>query len=177
MDYKEIVYDAFRRTKSRAGHILFMRTFRMGAMRRMNPVEQQKFIDTLNAMISEGLITYESGDGGMDLLRLTDAGYNELYQCKADYEIAEMLMNEFSRNNYKVGEIIPMRNINFNFIPRLNPKEQDRFAGVVNTLIDNGFIIYDDGKHDNPIEGLILQEGGYNYIYNSTPSNLRGIFR
>lgn len=80
MDYKEIVFDAFRRTNSRAGHMLFMRTFRMGAMRRMNPVEQQEFIDTLNAMIAAGLITYESGNSGMDLLRLTDAGYNELSQ-------------------------------------------------------------------------------------------------
>lgn len=133
-------------------------------MRRMNPVEQQKFIDTLNTMISEGLITYESGDGGMDLLRLTDAGYNELYQCKADYEIAEMLMNEFSRNNYKVGEIIPMRNINMQFIPSLNPVEQDRFEHVANTLIDAGFITYEDGK-SKPIPGLILQQRGYDYIY------------
>lgn len=176
MNYKEIVFDAFRRTNSRAGHILFMRTFRMGAMRRMNPAQQQEFIDTLDAMIAEGLITYESGDGGMDLLRLTEAGYNELYKCKEDYEIAEMVMNEFRRNNYNIGEIIPMRSFNFNFIPRLNPKEQDRFAVVVNTLIDSGFIIYNDGKHDKPIEGLILQEGGYNYIYKSTPSDLRGLF-
>ena len=49
MNYKEIVFDAFRRTNSRTGHILFMRTFRMGCMRRMNPEQQQDFINTLNA--------------------------------------------------------------------------------------------------------------------------------
>lgn len=174
--YKSIVGDAFRRTNSRAGHILFMRTFRMGAMRRMNPDEQREFIDTLNDMITQGLISYESGDGGMDLIRLTDAGYAELYGCRPDYQIAEMVMSEFKRINCQIGHIIPMRNFNFNFIPRLNPKEQDRFVDVVNTLINNGFITYNDGKHDKPVEGMILQENGYNYIYHSTPSNLRSLF-
>lgn len=51
--YKSIVWDAFRRTNSRAGHILFMRTFRMGVMRRMNPEEQREFVDTLNDMIQQ----------------------------------------------------------------------------------------------------------------------------
>ena len=174
--YKSIVWDAFRRTNSRAGHILFMRTFRMGAMRGMSPEEQRKFIDTLNNMIAQGLISYESGDGGMDLIRLTDAGYAELYDCRPDYQIAEMVMSEFKRINCQIGHIIPMRNFNFNFIPRLNPKEQDRFVDVMNTLINNGFITYNDGKHDKPIEGLILQENGYNYINDSIPPNLQGLF-
>lgn len=175
-DYKEIVFDAFRRTNSRAGHILYMRTFRMGAMRRMNPVEQQEFINAVNRMIGEGLITYEPGDGGMDLIRLTEDGYEKLYLCKPDYEIAEMVMNEFRIMNCRVGHIIPMRNFNFSFIPRLNPKEQDRFVDVVNVLINKGFITYDDGKNDNPIEGLILQEAGFNYIYESQPSDLKSLF-
>lgn len=51
--YKSIVWDAFRRTNSRVGHILFMRTFRMGVMRRMNPEEQREFVDTLNDMIQQ----------------------------------------------------------------------------------------------------------------------------
>jgi hypothetical protein len=148
----------------------------MGVMRRMNPEEQREFVDALNAMISEGLISYESGDSGMDLIRLTEAGYSELYTCKPDCEIAEMVMKEFSRFNCKVGHIVPMRNFNFNFIPRLNPKEQDRFADVVNTLIDNGYITYEDGKHDSRIEGLILQERGYNYLYRSAPASLRSLF-
>ncbi len=54
--------------------------------------------------------------------------------------------------------------------------EQDRFVYVVNTLINNGFIAYNDGKHDKPIEGLILQERGYNYIYHSTLQDLQSLF-
>lgn len=173
--YKEIVWDAFRRTNSRAGHILFMRTFKFGAMRNMNPEEQKGFIDTLNDMIALGLINYESGDGGMDLLRLTEKGYEELYDCRSDAEIANLLLNEFKKSNYRVGEIIPIRNFNFNFIPRLNPKEQDRFVEVANTLILNGYISYEDGKQ-KPIEGLVLQQAGYNYIYGVSHSHLEDLF-
>ena len=174
--YKSIVLDAFRRTNSRAGHILFMRTFRMGVMRNMNPEQQRGFIDSLNEMIAQGLITYESGESGMDLIRLTDAGYAELYDCRPDYQIADMVMSEFKRINCQVGHIIPMRNFNFNFIPRLNPMEKDRFVEVVNTLIANGFISYNDGKRGTPIEGLILQDAGYTYLYMSTPSDLKNLF-
>lgn len=174
-DYREIVWEAFRSTKARPGHILFMRTFKFGAMRNMNPEEQKRFIETLNDMIDLGLISYESGDGGMDLLRLTERGYEELYDCRSNAEIAKLLLNEFKKNNYKVGEIIPMRNFNFNFIPRLNPKEQDRFVEVANTLIANGYVSYEDGKQ-KPIEGLVLQQAGYNYIYGISPSRLEDLF-
>ena len=82
----------------------------------------------------------------------------------ADYQIADALMQMFARSKYKVGEIIPMRNINMQFIPSLNPVEQDRFEHVANTLIDAGFITYEDGK-SKPIPDLILQQRGYDYIY------------
>lgn len=86
--YKSIVWDAFRRTNSRAGHILLIRTFRMGDMCRMNPDEQCNFINTLSDMIAQRLISNDSGDGGMYLIRLTDAGYEELYDCRPDYTLS-----------------------------------------------------------------------------------------
>lgn len=175
-DYKEIVWDAFRRTNSRPGHIIFMRTFRFGVMQKMNHDEGKQFIDTINQMIGEGLITYEPGSGGMDLLRLTDEGYKELYKnSKENFEIAELLMFEFKRSNMKVGHLLPMRNINHTFIPRLNPVEQDRFVSVVNTLIEKSYISYDDGKQ-KPVEGLILQQNGYDFIYKQTPQTLKPLF-
>lgn len=174
-EYKKIVWEAFRRTNSRPGHILFMRTFRFGVMRNMNPVEEKEFIDTINQMIGEELITYESGNGGMDLLRLTEKGYDQLYECQKDSQIAELIMNEFRKGNYRVNQIIPMRNFNFNFIPRLNPKEQDRFVDVVNKLIDYGFISYEDATQ-NHLVGLVLQQAGFDYIYNVSQVSLEDMF-
>ena len=174
-EYKEIVWEAFRRTNSRPGHILFMRTFRFGVMRSMNPVEEKEFIDMINQMIGEELITYEPGNGGMDLLRLTEKGYDHLYGCKTDSQIAELIMNEFRKGNYRENQIIPMRNFNFNFIPRLNPKEQDRFADVVNKLIDVGFVSYKDATQGH-IEGLVLQQAGYDYIYGVSQASLDVLF-
>lgn len=172
-DYREIIWDAFRRINSRAGHIVPMRTLR-SAMRQMNPVEQEQFVEEINTMISEGLITYDDGTTGLEALRLTEKGFFQLYNCKADFQIAEGLMDLFRRSNYRVGEIIPMRNINMQFIPSLNPVEQDRFEHVVNTLIDAGFITYEDGKA-KPISGIVLQQPGFDYIYKGIV-NIRDLF-
>lgn len=173
-DYREIVWDAFRRINARAGHVVPMRTFRFGVMRQMSPVEQEQFVAEINAMIGEGLIAYEDGSTGLEVLRLTDTGFSQLYHSKADYLIAEDLMDLFRRSNYRVGEIIPMRNITMQFIPSLNPVEQDRFEYVANKLIDAGFITYEDGK-TKPIAGLVLQQPGFDYIYKNSV-NLSTLF-
>lgn len=172
--YREIVWDAFRRINARAGHVVPMRTLRFGAMQQMNPVERDQFVAEINEMIGEGLITYEDGSTGLEVLRLTDTGFAQLYHSKTDYQIAEELMDLFRRSNYRVGEIIPMRNISMQFIPSLNPVEQDRFEYVANKLIDAGFITYEDGK-TKPIPGLVLQQAGFDYIYNNSV-NLRSLF-
>lgn len=172
--YREIVWDAFRRINARAGHVVPMRTLRFGAMQQMNPVEQEQFVAEINTMIGEGFITYEDGRTGLGVLRLTESGYAQLYHCKADYQIAEGLMDLFRRSNYKVGEIIPMRNINMQFIPSLNPVEQDRFEHVVNKLIEAGLITYEDGI-TKPIPGLVLQQPGYDYIYKGSV-DIRSLF-
>ena len=164
MDYRDIVFEAFRNINARAGHVVPMRTFRFGVMRQLNPVQQEEFVAEMNAMITDGLVTYEDANTGLEVLRLTEKGFSQLYQSRADYQIADALMQMFARSNYKVGEIIPMRNITMQFIPSLNPVEQDRFEYVANTLIDAGFITYEDGKN-KPISGLILQHLGFDYIY------------
>lgn len=163
-DYREIVWDAFRRINARAGNVVPMRTLRFDDMQQMNPLEQEQFVAEINAMISEGLITYEDGSTGLEVLRLTEMGFAQLYHSKADYQIAEELMDLFRRNNYRVGEIIPMRIISMMFIPSLNPVEQDRFEYVVNKLIEASLITYEDGK-TRPIPGLVLLQRGFDYIY------------
>ena len=173
-DYKEIVWNVFRQINARPNHIVYMRTFRFGVMRNMNHVEQEAFINSINDMINQGLVTYEEGQG-FDLLRLTEKGYDELYFCRPDYQIAECLMDKFRKNDYKVGEIIPMRNINMQFIPSLNPKEQDRFEVIANKLIDAGYILYEDGR-TKAISGLVLCDNGYDYIYKGNLDNIKTIF-
>lgn len=174
MNKRDIVLDAFRKINARAGHVLPMRTFRFGVMRQMNPVEQEEFIAVINAMIAAGLVTYEGANTGLEILRLTEKGFSQLYHSRADYQIADALMQLFARSKYKVGEIIPMRNITMRFIPSLNPVEQDRFEHVTDTLIDAGFIKYEDGKN-KPISGLILQQRGYDYIYRHNV-DIKGLF-
>lgn len=164
-ELREIIWEAFRRINARAGHIVPMRTLKFGVMRQMNPVEQEQFVKELDTLIAEGLITYEDGKTGLEAIRLTENGFAQLYHSRQDYQIAEALMDLFRRSNYRVGEIIPMRNINMQFIPGLNPVEQDRFEHIVNTLIDAGFITFEDGTSKS-ISGLILQQGGFEYIYN-----------
>lgn len=174
MDYRDIVFEAFRNINARAGHVVPMRTFRFGVMRQLNPVQQEEFVAEMNAMITDGLVTYEDANTGLEVLRLTEKGFSQLYQSRADYQIADALMQMFARSNYRIGEIIPMRNISMKFIPSLNPVEQDRFEYVVNKLIEAGLIIYEDGK-TKPIPGLVLQQPGYDYIYKGSV-DIRSLF-
>lgn len=175
MNYREIVFDAFRRINARIGYVVPMKSLRFGIMQRMNPVEQDEFISEINTMISDGLVTYEDATTGLEVLRLTEKGFSQLYHSMDDYQIADALMHMFSRGNYRVGEIIPLRNINMQFIPSLNPVEQERFEHVANTLIGAGFITYEDGMN-KAISGLVLQQRGFDYIYRHN-IDLKSLFK
>ncbi|MBQ9546382.1 MAG: hypothetical protein IJU90_03750 [Bacteroidales bacterium] len=173
---KDLIFNVFEKARARANHIVFMRTFRMGVMETMNPEERKNFIEALNEMISSGFIKYESGDGGMDLIRLTDSGYREIYKdSRSDCMVAEMLMNEFSRNRLEEGMCISMQYIRMSFLPTLNPVETDLFVDVLNILIQHKFISYEDGSHGR-IESLKLLRAGYDFIYKQIPSSLTCFF-
>lgn len=174
-DLKEVILEQFRKTNSKAGHIVMMRNFNNGIMRNLNPEEQKLFIDAANELINEGIVTYEKEGMGGDVLRLTEKGYSELYTARADYEIAELIMDLFRRGNYKVDQVIMMRQIYQGLLPTLNPVEQDKFADIANRLIDEGFIKYDDGKTGKP-ECIILTQKGYDYIYTQGIATLMSIF-
>lgn len=158
MEYEKLVWDAFRRINARPNHVVQMRFFRFGVMHSMNPVEQDEFINAIIGMVDAGYLTYEKGQ---DLLRLTKKGYDVLYSCRPDDVIADALLDMFRKSNCRVGDIIPMRNINMQFIPSLNPKEQDRFEDIANKLIDEELILFDNGV----IPCLKLKARGYDYIY------------
>lgn len=142
---KDIVLAKFASTNSRANHVLPMRTLRFGVMQRMTRTDQETFITGINSLIEEGLITYESPrDGGLEVLRLTETGYDQLYQAKGIEALKNDIMAVFRRKNINPNEIIMMRYFIQSFVPTLNPKDQDNFTAACNELINEGKLRYED---------------------------------
>lgn len=143
---KDIILAKFASTNSRANHVLPMRTLRFGVMQRMTRADQETFITGINSLIEEGLITYESPrDGGLEVLRLTETGYDQLYQAKGVEALKNDIMAVFRRKNINPNEIIMMRYFIQSFVPTLNPKDQDNFTAACNELINEGKLRYEDG--------------------------------
>lgn len=144
---KEIVLGKFASTNSRANHVLPMRTLRFGVMQRLTRADQEIFVNGINSLIEEGLITYESpSDGGLEVLRLTEIGYDQLYQAKGIETLKSDIMTVFRRKNINPNEIILMRYFIQSFIPTLNPKDQDHFTAACNELIAEGKLRYENGS-------------------------------
>ena len=61
------------------GIFIMMRTFRTKVREQLNPKEQSKVVETVNTLIDDGYITYEDGTQGIESLRLTDKGYDYIY--------------------------------------------------------------------------------------------------
>lgn len=79
---QEIIFDQFRKTNSRAGHIVAIRIFRHAILPKLTPPEQDKFQVAANDLIDKGFITYENDS--IECFRLTDKGYQRIYD--EDYE-------------------------------------------------------------------------------------------
>lgn len=94
-EYRRIVMDTFHQSNSRPGHVMPMRNFRFGVMRDMTREQQDDFIDSINSLIQDGYITYADGRPGLDVLRLTQSGYDVLYDTPDRLAIAEKIMEQF----------------------------------------------------------------------------------
>lgn len=81
----EMIFDVFRQTNCRAGHVVMMRVLRFGIEMKFNPVEKDKYYCVLNGLINLLYFTYESE---CDYLRLTEKGYNYIYD---DEKVKKML--------------------------------------------------------------------------------------
>lgn len=163
-EYVEAVKDAFLEINARVGHVMPMRNFRFGIMRDMSRDEQKDFVDTLNDLIIQGYLTYENDRPGLDVLRLTDKGYNELYPEPDKVDIAKKIMAVFEQQHVGEDQIVMFHYFRFNFLPTLNPKEQDSFVDVCNKLIDAHWIEY---QEESP-ECIRLLQSGANYLYKKT---------
>lgn len=143
---RRIVMSKFASTNSRANHVLPMRTLRFTVMQNLNREDQETFVNGINELIQEGMITYEPPQNGLEVLRLTEQGYNVLYQARSRETLKRDIMSAFRQQNITPGQVLPMRYFIHNYVPSLNPKDQDQFTAACNELIDEGKLQYHDGS-------------------------------
>ena len=159
---EKLILEQFEKQNSKAGHILMMRNLKLGLFQKFNPKQQEEVVNAINSLINKGYITYEDGKSGPECLRLTELGFENLYQnSKSTSELEKLIMKEFEKQNSKVGHILMMRNLNFGLVQNLNPVEKDLFVQAVNNLINKELITY---EKDN-LECLKLTEKGYKTLY------------
>lgn len=85
----ELIFDEFRKTNCRAGHIVMMRVFRFSLLPKLNPKEQDLFIEVVNDLISNGYIEYEKSSP--ECLRLTKKGYVHIYTPQNSSDVKESI--------------------------------------------------------------------------------------
>lgn len=150
------IMQEFEKGNRKVNEIIPLRTFQFGLLAQLNPKEQELIDLAINELIDEGKITYH--EDGLKCLRLTQVGFDGLYNNSATKEqLEEQIMDFFRRSNCRVGQCVPLRNIRNN----LNPKEQLIIADAIKSLIDKHYIEY----IDSPLEAYVLQQEGYDYIY------------
>ncbi|MBX9891360.1 MAG: hypothetical protein K2Y12_03450 [Chitinophagaceae bacterium] len=79
-EMQEIILDQFRKSNSRANHIVMMNVLRFEVILKLNPKEQEIFSDAAKALIDEGYISYEDASAGPECFRLTQKGYDRIYE-------------------------------------------------------------------------------------------------
>lgn len=90
----EYIFDFFRVARCKAGHIVMMRNFRHKSQRDLNPKEQEKVVDVANMLVDNGYITYEDPSHGIECLRLTQKGYDYIYDENKPLEGFDVLTKQ-----------------------------------------------------------------------------------
>lgn len=84
----ELILDEFRKTNSKANHIVMMRSINFGIYPKLNPKEQELFFTVMNGLIFTGYYTYEKEN--LECIRLTEKGYDYIY----DDEKVELMQSK-----------------------------------------------------------------------------------
>lgn len=84
-------------------------------------------------------------------------------------ELAQCIMSRFKEINARVDHIIDHRWLQFNFIPSLNPKEQDLVKAAVELLISMGLITQENRAG---MYCLVLTKKGFESIYSSDKNEI-----
>lgn len=156
---EELIMNEFSKTNSKPGNVIMMRTINLVLAKNMNPKQKDDVYNSLENLISKGYIIYEESPG---FLRLTEEGYKTLYKnSRSLEEIESLIMYQFEKQNLRANDFLIDRILQLNLLQNLNPIEVELFAPAVDSLINKGFIIYEEGR----INGLRLTEIGYNSLY------------
>lgn len=153
---REAILDLFRRSKCKAGQMVPMRTINMKFQRQ--GVEYRSIINQLE---QEGLV--EIKEGSLTGLFLTEKGYDEIYTCRSDSSLIDLLMLQFRKTNCKVGQGFMFRTLQYTIMNNLNPKEEVRFIEMCNRMISEDYIIVE--FENNYPQFVKLTDKGYHYIY------------
>lgn len=166
----EMIFDAFRQTNCRAGHVVMMRVLRFSIELKLNPVERDKYYCVLNGLINLQYFTYESEH---DYLRLTEKGYNYIYD---DNKVEKMLNTPWL--------LPPMRNTDWkkafdnfynNMLAALNAKykiDWKQFFDWINKYTTRG-PIPDNIKNDIACVNEGQREKAYELFQNVLDDNAR----
>lgn len=153
---REAILDLFRRSKCKTGQMVPMRTINMKFQR-----EGVDYMSVIEQLKQEGLA--EIKEGSLTGLFLTEKGYDEIYTCRSDSSLIDLLMSQFRKTNCKVGQGFMFRTLQYTVMNNLNPKEEVRFIEMCNKMISEGYIIVD--FENNYSQFVKLTEKGFHYIY------------
>ncbi|WP_295667308.1 hypothetical protein [uncultured Mucilaginibacter sp.] len=153
----------FATTNSKPGHVLSHRQLSAYIRDNLNPREQSLVDPAIDQLIERGYISVKNIRGA-DNLALTDTGYEFIYPIDNEDTISniqERIMGQFRRLNYRVNNMIQMRWITQNLIPSLNQREREMVAEALQGLENLEYITYEN----RTVEGIVLTEQGFDYIY------------
>lgn len=78
-DIEKLILNAFEKQNSRADHILMIRNLNHTIFQNLNPIEKSLIGEAINNLESKGYVTYEDASSGIECLRLTELGYENIY--------------------------------------------------------------------------------------------------
>lgn len=153
---RETIFDLFRSSKCKVGHMVPMRT-----IRNIFYKQQVDFTPVVEEIRSEGLVKYK--DGSLPGLFLTQKGYDLIYTCRSDAQLIDLLMSQFRKTNCKAGQGFMFRTLQYTVMNSLNPKEEIRFIELCNQMITEGNIVV-EFENDRP-QFVKLTEKGSQMLY------------
>ena len=74
----ELILDEFRKINSRANDIIMMHEYH-SVILKLNPIEQNLLMDVVKDLQIEGYIIYEDGQSVTECFRLTEKGFNRIW--------------------------------------------------------------------------------------------------